>query len=81
MVTDGIYGRIRHPQYVGILSVTVGYLIQWTSLTTLAMWPILMFAFHRLAKREEKKLEAKFGQEFLWYKREVPAYFPWKFNK
>lgn len=81
LVTDGVYSYIRHPQYVGIFMVTVGFLIQWPSLTTLVMWPILMFAYHRLTKREEKKLEARFGTEFLMYKRKVPAFSPWKFNR
>ncbi len=78
LVTDGIYRTIRHPQYIGLFFVTTGFLIQWPSLGTAIMGPLLIFAYHKLARKEEKELEAKFGREFLMYKKEVPAYFPMK---
>lgn len=76
LVTDAVYRKIRHPQYVGLFFVTLGFLIQWPSLSSVVMGAVLLFAYHRLAKREERELKAKFGQEFLNYKKEVPAYFP-----
>jgi protein-S-isoprenylcysteine O-methyltransferase Ste14 len=76
LVTDGIYRLIRHPQYAGLFLVTIGFIIQWPSLTTLVMWPVLIFAYFKLAKREERELEAKFGEEYLRYRRRVPAFFP-----
>lgn len=76
LVMDGIYSRIRHPQYAGIFLITVGFLIQWPSLTTLVMWPVLTFAYYRLVKREERDLERRFGTEFLEYRRRVPAFVP-----
>ena len=45
LVTDGIYKRVRHPQYVGLFMVSVGLLIQWPTIVTLASWPILMGAY------------------------------------
>lgn len=74
MVTEGIYSYVRHPQYAGLFLVTIGFLIQWPSLTTLIMWPILMFAYYKLAMREERDMEEQFGQEFLEYKRRVQAF-------
>ncbi len=76
LVTDGIYSHIRHPQYVGMFLITVGLLIQWPTLITIIMWPVLMYAYHRLSMSEEKMLEQKFGNTFLEYKRRVPAYIP-----
>lgn len=76
LVTDGIYSYIRHPQYTGLFLVTIGFLIQWPSLTTVIMWPLLIFAYYRLTEREDRELELRFGQGFLLYKREVPAFFP-----
>jgi protein-S-isoprenylcysteine O-methyltransferase Ste14 len=76
LVIEGVYSHIRHPQYVGLFLITIGFLIQWPSLTTLIMWPILIFAYYRLALREEKEVEMQFGREFLDYKRRVPAFIP-----
>ncbi|MEK9139105.1 MAG: isoprenylcysteine carboxylmethyltransferase family protein [Bacteroidota bacterium] len=76
LVTEGVYAHVRHPQYSWLFSVTIGLLIQWPSLTTLVMWPILIFAYYRLAKREEKGMVAQFGQEFVEYKQRVPAFIP-----
>ncbi|MDF1573409.1 MAG: isoprenylcysteine carboxylmethyltransferase family protein [Bacteroidales bacterium] len=81
LVTDGIYKYIRHPQYVGMWLVTVGFLLQWpTFITVVIMWPVLMILYHRLSRREEKTLYEKFGKRFEWYKARVPAYFP-RFRK
>ena len=76
LVTGGVYSHVRHPQYDGIFLITLGFILQWPSLTTLVMWPILVFAYYRLAMREEKEIERQFGMEFLEYKKRVPAFIP-----
>ena len=76
LVSEGIYAKIRHPQYAGLFLITIGFLIQWPTLTTLFLWPILMFAYYRLSMREEKSLQEKFGQTFVEYKHRVPAFIP-----
>jgi len=80
LVTEGVYSYVRHPQYSGLFLITIGFLIQWPSLTTLIMWPILIFAYYKLAMREERDVEKQFGQEFLEYKKKVPAFIP-RFGK
>lgn len=80
LVTTGVYAYIRHPQYIGMWLITVGLLIQWPTLITLIMWPILMFAYYKLSMSEEEVLKKTFGEEFERYKRNVPAFFP-KFSK
>lgn len=76
LVTEGIYTRVRHPQYTGVFVITVGMLIQWPTLLTLAMWPILMWAYHRLARREERDMRARFGAAYDAYRARVPAFVP-----
>lgn len=78
LVTWGIYSHMRHPQYTGLFLVTIGFLIQWPTIITLFMWPILMFTYYRLTKREDRDLENKFGKQFLEYKERVYAYIPTK---
>jgi len=76
LVTDGIYGTIRHPQYAALGLVIIGSLIQWPTLLTLVMAPILFFSYYRLVRREEIELEAQFGDAYYAYGRLVPAFFP-----
>ncbi|MCH7922351.1 MAG: isoprenylcysteine carboxylmethyltransferase family protein [Nitrospinae bacterium] len=76
LVTDGIYGTVRHPQYVGLLVLVVGFLIQWPTIATVLMAPGLFVMYYRLARREEAELEAAFGDEYRRYKKLVPAFLP-----
>ena len=76
LVTTGLYGRVRHPQYSGLFLITVGMFIQWPTLVTVAMWPVLMFMYYRLAVREEREMEAAFGDRYAAYKRDVPMFLP-----
>lgn len=71
---------MRHPQYSSLFLITTGMLVQWPTLITLAMWPILMYAYYRLAMREEKAVEAQFGEAYRQYKVRIPAFIP-RFNR
>ncbi len=76
LVTDGIYSYVRHPQYVGILLIAAGFLVQWPTVLTLPMFPVLAVAYHRLSKKEDALLEEALDEEFLAYKARVGAFFP-----
>ncbi len=76
LVTSGLYNRVRHPQYFALILITIGMLIQWPTLVTAAMWPVLMFMYYRLARREEKEMEDHFGDEYVTYRRQVPMFLP-----
>lgn len=76
LATTGIYAWIRHPQYVGFVLIMFGFLLQWPTLLTVAMFPVLVFMYWRLAKREEKEVLAEHGEAYARYMREVPGYFP-----
>jgi protein-S-isoprenylcysteine O-methyltransferase Ste14 len=76
LVTGGIYGRLRHPQYLGLILVVVGFNIQWPTLLTLAMAPILIIMYVHLARREDQELAARFGEQFTAYASLVPAFWP-----
>jgi methanethiol S-methyltransferase len=67
LITNGVYAYIRHPQYTGFLMVTLGMLFDWATLPMLIMWPILAMMYVRLAKREERDMEAEFGQQYREY--------------
>lgn len=76
LVTTGLYAYVRHPQYIGFLLITLGMNIMWLTIITLAMWPVLVIVYYKLAKTEEKDAEAEFGEEFREYKRRVPGWIP-----
>lgn len=76
LVTTGLYSRVRHPQYSGLFLVTIGLLVQWPTIITALMWPILVFAYYRLAKREEADMEKEFGDKYRKYKESVPMFIP-----
>ena len=76
LVTSGLYSRVRHPQYFALFLITVGMLIQWPTIVTAAMWPVLMFMYYRLALREERGMGTSFGEGYAAYKREVPMMLP-----
>ncbi len=76
LVTDGVYARIRHPQYLGLLIITVAFLIQWPTILTVLMWPVLVMMYYGLAKKEEQKLLESFGGAYQRYKSTVPMFQP-----
>jgi protein-S-isoprenylcysteine O-methyltransferase Ste14 len=76
LVADGLYSRVRHPQYAGLFLITVGMLVQWPTALTLIMWPLLTWAYYRLAKREERKMIEVFGEAYEAYASRVPAFVP-----
>ena len=76
LAVDGPYARIRHPQYVGLIIVMVGFLLQWPTLLTLAMFPILAFAYARLARAEEREVAGHFGQAWADYAARTPRFMP-----
>jgi len=76
LATSGIYARIRHPQYDGFVLVMFGFLLQWPTLLTLAMFPVLVVMYWRLAKAEERDAIAQFGDAYRAYMRQVPSFVP-----
>lgn len=80
VATTGSYARIRHPQYVGFVVIMFGFLLQWPTLITLVMFPILVTMYALLAKREERDSIAEFGDEYEEYRRRVPAFVPHLFG-
>jgi protein-S-isoprenylcysteine O-methyltransferase Ste14 len=78
LVTDGLYKYIRHPQYLGILLATLSLIIYSFSPISLMLWPLLVIIYYRLARKEERDVESKFGEEYREYKRSVPMFLPLK---
>ena len=76
LATSGIYAYVRHPQYVGFILVMFGFLLQWPTLLTLAMFPVLVFMYVRLARSEERDALREFGDQYRAYMENVPGFIP-----
>ncbi|CDS52739.1 Bll7991 protein [Polaromonas sp. CG9_12] len=76
LATTGAYARIRHPQYVAFVLILLGFLLQWPTLLTLLMFPILLVMYGRLAITEEAEMRAQFGKAFEPYARRTPRFIP-----
>ena len=77
LATEGPYERVRHPQYIGFVLILFGFLLQWPTILTLVMFPVLVFMYVRLARAEEREVEREFGEEYRRYAARTPAFFPW----
>ena len=64
LATTGVYAYVRHPQYVGFVLIMFGFLLQWPTLLTLAMFPVLVFMYARLARGEEREVLAEHGADY-----------------
>ena len=76
LATTGPYARIRHPQYVAFVLVMFGFLLQWVTIITLLMFPILVWIYVRLAYAEERDSEARFGTQWREYAARTPRFIP-----
>lgn len=76
LATTGLYAYVRHPQYVGFILVMLGFLLQWPTILTLVMFPVLVIMYVVLARHEERDSIAEFGDEYHAYARNVPAFVP-----
>lgn len=76
LACTGPYSRIRHPQYAAFILVMIGFLIQWPTIITFLLFPILLFAYARLARREEQQALACFGEDYRAYMNSTLGWFP-----
>jgi protein-S-isoprenylcysteine O-methyltransferase Ste14 len=73
---DGPYAAVRHPQYVAFVLIMFGFLLQWPTILTLVMFPILVTMYVRLARREERESLEYLGEEYTTYMARTPAFMP-----
>jgi protein-S-isoprenylcysteine O-methyltransferase Ste14 len=76
LAVTGAYSRVRHPQYDAFILIMVGFLLQWPTLPTLIMFPILVYTYARLARREEAEVRERFGDQWDRYAAKTPPFIP-----
>ena len=76
LATTGPYAYVRHPQYVGFILIMLGFVVQWPTVLTLLMFPVLVVMYVHLARREEAEVVATFGDSYRRYAATTPAWLP-----
>ncbi|WP_342246279.1 methyltransferase family protein [Pseudomonas sp. OTU5201] len=76
LATTGPYAWSRHPQYVAFVMILLGFLLQWPTLLTLAMFPVLLVMYGRLAIVEERDMHREFGAAYDAYAGATPRFIP-----
>jgi protein-S-isoprenylcysteine O-methyltransferase Ste14 len=76
LAETGPYARIRHPQYVGFVLIMLGFLVQWPTILTVLMFPVLVVMYWRLSIWEEREALRAFGDAYRAYSVRVPRFIP-----
>lgn len=76
LATGGLYALMRHPQYGGFVLILFGFLLQWPTVLTLLMFPVLVVMYARLARLEEREMLARFGEAYRRYAEATPRFLP-----
>jgi len=77
MATTGLYGLVRHPQYTGLFIGLFGEgVVHWPTLFSVALFPVIVAAYAWLARSEERRMLAAFGEAYASYRERVPMFFP-----
>jgi protein-S-isoprenylcysteine O-methyltransferase Ste14 len=76
LATEGPYSHVRHPQYVAFITIMAGFLLQWPTLLTLLMFPVLVVTYVRLAHREEREVASERGDAWATYAARTPRWLP-----
>ncbi|MTI46325.1 methyltransferase family protein [Sporosalibacterium faouarense] len=77
VVKTGIYRYIRHPQYTGFVLMTIAMMMIWATLSMIIIWPIMVYTYYRLAKKEERDMVMEFGEEYIRYMKKTKMFIPY----
>jgi protein-S-isoprenylcysteine O-methyltransferase Ste14 len=76
LLTEGIYGRIRHPRYVEFTLALLGWTFFANYLGLYITTALLIAALLVIVALEERELRERFGQAYIDYSARVPRFVP-----
>jgi protein-S-isoprenylcysteine O-methyltransferase Ste14 len=76
LIDTGVYARVRHPMYLGILLFCLGFFFLSLSLFSLGVLIVFFVLYDRMTTYEEKELLRLFGEEYTSYRNRVSKWFP-----
>jgi protein-S-isoprenylcysteine O-methyltransferase Ste14 len=78
LITQGIYGRIRHPRYMAVWLGTVAVALFANYLAVYVLALVLVPALYLVVVLEERELRERFGEDYVTYSQRVPRFIPWR---
>ena len=77
LAIDGLYGVVRHPQYLGLFIGLFGEgIVHWPTVFSVGLFPVIVVAYVLLARAEERRVIKEFGEAYRAYQRRVPMFIP-----
>lgn len=77
LMTEGVYAKMRHPQYTGLFLIVFGEgIVHWPTVVSVLAFPIIVWAYTALARSEERQMLDRFGDEYREYQQRVPMFVP-----
>jgi protein-S-isoprenylcysteine O-methyltransferase Ste14 len=76
IATSGPYRFVRHPQYGAFVIILSAFVLQWPTIPTVVLYPLLVTMYARLARQEERDALAAFGEDYLSYLKSTSAFLP-----
>ncbi len=76
LITEGIYGRIRHPRYVAVWLGTLAFAFFTNYLAVYIIAVATAPALYLVVVLEERELRDRFGEDYVRYCERVPRFFP-----
>ncbi|MFH7325791.1 methyltransferase family protein [Desulfurivibrio sp. C05AmB] len=77
LMTEGVYARVRHPQYTGLFLIVFGEgVVHWPTVVSGFAFLVIISAYTLLARKEEQQMLDKFGDEYRAYQQRTPMFIP-----
>jgi len=76
LIDSGVYSWARHPMYLGILLLCLGFFFISPSLFSFGVWLVFFILYDKMATYEEKDLIRILGEEYIAYQKRVAKWFP-----
>jgi len=76
LVSGGLYGRVRHPQYLMLIIGGAGFLLLWPRFFILATYLMMLGLYYMLARHEEETIKQRYGSTTDDYLARVPMLNP-----
>lgn len=76
LVTDGIYGRVRHPSYLGLLIMGLGWALTFRSGAGVVLAGLVIPPLLARVRSEEALLRSQFGEAYDSYRRRTSRLIP-----